>query len=128
MPWEIVLLVAAAAVSGTALRVGVGFVAEKTGHSRRAAEEAVGTTGAEPADAARRPRGIGTVHTRMLDAYAKAGSGAAGAVLWMIAVYGVQTSLPRPAETSAGQRRRRRSSAFWASLLAAFSSAQRLRL
>jgi len=29
----------------------------------------------------------------MFDAYAKAASGAAGAVLWMIAVYGVQTSL-----------------------------------
>jgi len=45
IPWEIVLLVAAAAASGTALRVGVGFVAERTGHSRRAAEEAVGTMG-----------------------------------------------------------------------------------
>jgi hypothetical protein len=45
MPWQIVLLVVGAAVSGTALRVGVGFVAEKTGHSRRAAEEAVGTMG-----------------------------------------------------------------------------------
>jgi hypothetical protein len=29
----------------------------------------------------------------LLDAYVKATSGAAGAVLWMIAVYGVQTSL-----------------------------------
>jgi membrane protein implicated in regulation of membrane protease activity len=45
MPWQIVLLVVAAAVSGTALRKLVGFVAERTGHSRRAAEEAVGTMG-----------------------------------------------------------------------------------
>jgi hypothetical protein len=40
-----VLLVAAAAVSGVAFRTVVGFIAEKIGHSRRAAEEAVGTMG-----------------------------------------------------------------------------------
>jgi hypothetical protein len=45
MPWEMVLLVVAAAASGVAFRTVVGFVAEKTGHSRRAAEEAVGTMG-----------------------------------------------------------------------------------
>jgi membrane protein implicated in regulation of membrane protease activity len=45
MPWQIVLLVVTAAASGTALRKLVGFVAERTGHSRRAAEEAVGTMG-----------------------------------------------------------------------------------
>jgi hypothetical protein len=45
MPWQIALLVVVAAASGTALRKLVGFVAEWTGHSRRAAEEAVGTMG-----------------------------------------------------------------------------------
>jgi hypothetical protein len=42
---QIALLVVAAAASGTALRKLAGFVAERTGHSRRAAEEAVGTMG-----------------------------------------------------------------------------------
>jgi hypothetical protein len=45
MPWQIILLVVAAAASGAGMRTLVGFVAEKTGHSRRAAEEAVGTMG-----------------------------------------------------------------------------------
>jgi hypothetical protein len=42
---QIALLVVAAAVSGTALRKLTGFVAERRGHSRAAAEEAVGTMG-----------------------------------------------------------------------------------
>jgi len=45
MPWEMVLLVAAAAASGAAFRTVIGFVAERRGHSRREAEEAVGTMG-----------------------------------------------------------------------------------
>ena len=45
MPWEMVLLVAAAAASGAAFRTVVGFVAERRGHSRREAEKAVGTMG-----------------------------------------------------------------------------------
>ena len=45
MPWQIALLVVLAAIAGTTVRKLVGFVAERTGHSRREAEEAVGSMG-----------------------------------------------------------------------------------
>lgn len=45
MVWEVAALAAAAAVSGVVVREAVGLAAKATGHSKRGAEEAVGSVG-----------------------------------------------------------------------------------